>query len=310
MVTLRNVGMFASVVAVACVAQAADRTEVTFADGRIFAESLTSTKDGTLYIPSLGHSSVYRATPESARAEVWIQPTANGLQEPRGVLPDEATGVLWICNTASAGRGGAPPVGETAVMAFNLRDASFRASYPFPGGGFCNDIAIANDGTVYATDFRQARILRLKKGAAALDVWAADAATLDTVDGIALLADGSVYATLVGHGALVRIPVNRDGSAGPLVRLEASRPLMRPDGMRSVGNRTLLVVETVGVLAEVTIDGDKAQVKTLREGLTAPTGVTFVGGMAYVSEARLSLRTQPGDPGPFRVVGVPYRAPD
>jgi hypothetical protein len=36
------------VVGLACAAQAADRAEITFADGRIFPESVTSTRDGTL----------------------------------------------------------------------------------------------------------------------------------------------------------------------------------------------------------------------------------------------------------------------
>ena len=69
--------------------QAADRTEITFADARIFPESLTSTKDGTLFFGSLGQDSVYRATPSSSKAEVWIQPKANGLSTVLGVLADE-----------------------------------------------------------------------------------------------------------------------------------------------------------------------------------------------------------------------------
>lgn len=50
--------------------------------------------------------------------------------------------------------------------------------------------------------------------------------------------------------------------------------------------------------------------KTLREGFSGPTAVTFTGGTAYVAEGRLSLRNDPGkNPGPFRIVGVPYSAP-
>ena len=43
-------GLLIATVGLACVLHAADRPEITFADGRIFPESLTSTKDGTLYI--------------------------------------------------------------------------------------------------------------------------------------------------------------------------------------------------------------------------------------------------------------------
>jgi sugar lactone lactonase YvrE len=306
---------FSLVVIVAAVAalQAADRPEITFTDGKIFPESLTSTKNGTLYFGSLGQDSVYRATGKEEKASVWIQPKSNGLMTVLGVFADEPAGTLWVCASATGGRGGAPVVGETALKAFSLKDASFKASYPFPNGGLCNDIAVAKDGTVYATDTTGARVLRLKKGASSFDAWAADAMLLGTVDGVALLADGNVYVNSVGQGTLLRIPVKADGSAGAITKLETSRPLTQPDGMRSVGSKTMLLVEGAGRLDEVTINGDKAEIKVLREGLTGPTAVTVAGGMAYVAEARLNFRNDPKlreqDPGPFRALGFTYKAP-
>jgi sugar lactone lactonase YvrE len=292
--------------------QAEDRPEITFTDGRIFPESLTSTKNGTVYFGSLGQDAVYRATGKEAKASVWIAPKSNGLQTVLGVFADEPAGTLWVCASATGGRG-APVVGETAVKAFSLKDASFKASYAFPGNGLCNDIAVAKDGTLYVTDTTGARVLRLKKGASALEPWASDAMLLATADGIALLADGNVYVNSVGQGTLLRIAVKPDGSAGPIVKLETSRPLMQPDGMRSVGSKTMLLVEGAGRLDEVTINGDKAEIKVVREGLTGPTAVTLTEGMAYVAEARLNYRNDPKlrdqDPGPFRALGFPYKAP-
>jgi sugar lactone lactonase YvrE len=307
--------VFSLVVIVAAVVglQAADRPEITFTDGKIFPESLTSTKNGTIYFGSLGQDSVYRATGKEEKASVWIQPKSNGLMTVLGVFADEPAGTLWVCASATGGRGGTPVVGETALKAFNLKDASFKASYPFPNGGLCNDIAVAKDGTVYATDTTGARVLRLKKGATAFDAWAADAMLLGTVDGVALLADGNVYVNSVGQGTLLRIPVKADGSAGAITKLETSRPLTQPDGMRSVGSKAMLLVEGAGRLDEVTINGDKAEIKVLREGLTGPTAVTVAGGMAYVAEARLNFRNDPKlreqDPGPFRALGFTYKAP-
>jgi hypothetical protein len=44
--------------------------------------------------------------------------------------------------------------------------------------------------------------------------------------------------------------------------------------------------------------------------MTGPTAVTLTGGMAYVVEAKLNLRNDPSkDPGPFRAMGIPYKAP-
>src|SRR3979490_3151626 len=110
---MRLKGKFAKrvmIAGLACAIQAADRAEITFADGRIFPESLTSTRNGTLYFGSLGQDSVYRAAPASSKAATWIQPKANGLQTVLGVLADESSGTLWVCASATGGRGGAPVV--------------------------------------------------------------------------------------------------------------------------------------------------------------------------------------------------------
>ena len=307
MSAFRRTVVAVGIVGAICGLQAADRAEITFDGPRIFPESLTSTKNGDVYFGSLGQDSVYRATAKESRAKTWIQPKSSGLTTVLGVFAEEKAGVLWVCTSASGGRNGAPVVGETALKAFNLKDASLKASYPFPGNGLCNDIAVAKDGTVYATDTTQGRVLRLKKGATALDVWASDPMALATADGVALLADGNVYVNSVGQGTLMRIDVMKDGSAGPIVKLEPSRPLQGPDGMRSVGGQTMLLVEG-GRLDEVTINGNKAEIKVLKEGLTGITAVTLVGGTAYVAEAKLNLRNDATkDPGPFRAIGIPYK---
>jgi len=304
----RPFGTIAFIIALTCVTQAADRSTITFADGRIFPESLTSTKNGDVYFGSLGQQAVYRAPKGSSVATVWIKPKASSLEQVLGVFADEKAGVLWVCSSATGGRGGAPYVGETSLKSFSLKDASLRGSYAFPGNGFCNDIAVAKDGTVYAADTTQGRVLRLKKGSKTLDVWASDPMQLAGADGIVLLADGNVYVNSVTQSTFMRIPVKTDGSAGPIQKLTLSQAVMGPDGMRSVGKATILLVEG-GKLDEVTINGDKADVKVLKEGMTGITAVTLVGDTAYVSEARLNLRNNPADPGPFKAMSVPYKAP-
>lgn len=283
---------------------AADRQEITFADARIFPESLTSTKDGTLYFGSLGQDAVYRAIPAASKAEVFIKPQSNGLQSVLGVFADEKAGTLWVCASTTGGRG-APVVGETALKAFNLKTGAFKASYAFPNNGLCNDVAVAKDGTVFAADTTQGRILRLKKGATALDVWASDPVVLATVDGLAILDDSALYANSVGQSTLMRIPIKADGSAGAIAKLEPSRPLQGPDGMRAVGKMTMLLVEG-GRLDEVTIRGDKAEVKVIREGMPGITAVTLTGKTAYVAEARLNERSTTTEIAPFRAIGIPY----
>jgi hypothetical protein len=102
------------------------------------------------------------------------------------------------------------------------------------------------------------------------------------IDGIAILTDGAVYVNTFFAGQIFRIPVNPDGSAGLLQAIETSMPLTRPDGLRTVGARTMIQAEGQGRLTELTINGNRAEVRVIREGLNAATGVTLVGNTAFV----------------------------
>ena len=163
----------------------------------------------------------------------------------------EYSPALRIC---TGGRGGAPVVGQTALRSFDLKSGAAKGTFNFPSnGGVCNDMAIASDGTVYATESFANRIHRLKPGARELDLWVPADPRLAGVDGIAVLADGAVYVNTFFAGQVFRIPVNPDGSAGAMVQIETSMPLTRPDGLRSVGPRTMVQAEGQGRLTELTI---------------------------------------------------------
>lgn len=144
-----------------------------------------------------------------------------------------------------------------------------------------NDVAVAADGTAYASDTFGGRVLRLKPGATALDVWLADP-ELRGVDGLSLLANGALYVNNIFNGRLQRIAVNADGTAGPIVTLQTSLPFSRPDGLRTSGPKTLLQAEGAGRLTEITIDGDRGEVRIIKDGLTRATGVTQIGATALV----------------------------
>ncbi len=275
--------------------RAQSRTEVTINDTGVQAENLTSSQDGTVYFGSTAKGTIYRAAPGASQAEPWIQASAAGLTNVLGVLADDKTNTLWVCQNSTGGRGGAPTVGQTALRSFDLKTGAAKGTYPFPtNGGVCNDMAISSDGTVYATESFGNRIHRLRPGATELDVWATDP-RLAAVDGVAVLADGAVYVNTFFSGEIFRIPVNADGSAGTIVKIETSMPLGRPDGLRTVGPRTLIQAEGQGRFTELTIDGNRADVRVVKDGLTAATGVTVVGNTALVLVDRA------------KAVVVPYR---
>jgi sugar lactone lactonase YvrE len=142
-------------------------------------------------------------------------------------------------------------------------------------------MAVSADGAVYVSESFRGRVHRLKPGATQLELWAASE-QMNVIDGLAFLADGSLYVNDFATGKLFRIPVNADGSAGALVAIETSIPLVRPDGLRSVGPRTLIQAEQQGRITELTISGNRADVRVLRDGLPRASGVTIVGNSALV----------------------------
>jgi streptogramin lyase len=286
----------AAVASLSVLVRAQGRTEVTINDTGTQAENLTSSQDGSVYFGSTAKGTIYRAAPGASQAEPWILASTAGLTNVLGVLADDKNNTLWVCQNNTGGRGGAPVVGQTALRSFDLKTGAAKGTYPFPtNGGVCNDIAVASNGTVYATESFNNRIHRLRPGATALETWITDP-KLAAVDGVALLADGAVYVNTFFSGELFRIPVNTDGGAGTMVKIETSMPLSRPDGLRTVGPQTFLQAEGQGRLTELTIKDTRAEVRVLREGLTAATGVTVVGDTAFVLVERAKAVAVPYPP--------------
>jgi len=284
-----------TVTSLSALVRAQGRTEVTINDTGVQAENLTSSQDGTVYFGSTAKGTIFRAAPGATQAEPWILASTAGLTNVLGVLADDKSNTLWICQNNTGGRGGAPVVGQTALRSFDLKTGAAKGTYPFPtNGGVCNDVAVAANGTVYATESFNNRIHRLRPGAHDLGVWITDS-RLAAIDGVAMLGDGAVYVNTFLSGELFRIPVNSDGSAGAIVKIETSTPLGRPDGLRTVGPRTLIQAEGQGRVTEMTIDGTRADVRVLKDGLPAASGVTVVGDTALVLVERA------------KAVVVPYR---
>ena len=291
--SVRGLVAVIGVVSAAPCVRAQDRAEVTIADSVVRPESLTSNRDGTVFFGSMARGIIYRARPGAAQAEPWIPAATGGLTSVLGVLADEQASTLWVCANTPFSRDAAP-AGRAALLAYDLKTGAAKGTYPFPNGGLCNDIAVAADGTAYASDTFGGRVLRLRRGATALEVWAADP-QIAMIDGLTLLADGALYVNTYSTGKLLRIPIGPDGAAGPIVQLTTSLPLVHPDGLRTVGRNVMLQAEGQGRLAEITIDGDRAEVRVIKDGLTGATAVTLVGDTAFVLVERL------------KAVAVPYR---
>lgn len=295
----------AMAVATPATAQAQERT-VSVNAKLVIPENLTSASDGTLYVGSYGAGGIFRAAKGSAEATQWIP--AEGFGRVMGLLVDEKRKLLWNCIAGQRKTDTQAAVPGT-IKSVALATGKLQATYAFEDGGLCNDLTVAPDGTVYATDM-DGRILRLAKGDSMFRTWIRDP-QLTSVDGLAVLDDGHLYVNTFRTNMLLRIAVGRDGAAGAITKLATDRPIAKPDGMRRVGPAKLLLAEGEGRLTELTVSGDTVTTKTIREGITDdPTGVTVTGGMAYVSRAKWAARSDPAqDTGVFTVLGVPYALP-
>ncbi|MBE7197816.1 MAG: hypothetical protein INR70_08440 [Parafilimonas terrae] len=108
-------------------------------------------------------------------------------------------------------------------------------------------------------------------------------------------------------GELFRIGMNR-GVAGEVSKLETTRALKFPDGLKAYKDG-FLMVEGSGALSRVTVSGNGAKIEPIRQ-FAGPTGVTVAGDRIWVSEGQLGLLSkspESGREGPtfhLRSVGI------
>lgn len=290
------------------VARANDATRIALSDNQAYPENITASSDGTLYISSLAAGGITRIPPGATKDEPWIKPGAFGTRSTLGVLVDNTSHMLWVCsNDVSAfGVPGPSSVSGSYLKGFDLRTGEGKVSAALPGDlHFCNDIAIGQDGDVFVTNTFAPQILRLKPGSSHLEVWLEDQQFAVPspgagLDGIAFGGDGHLYVNTFTKGELFRIEVQNRGP-GKVTKLQTSRPLMSPDGLRLVNGLTFVMVEGKGTLDRVIVTGDKASIETLAEGFSVPTAVTVVGTTAWVAEGQLSHLFDPAKNGPPRL---------
>ena len=268
----------------------------------LFPESITSLKDGTIILGSVP-GGVYKIKPGETEAKPFVAREGNGFTTVLGVLADEKANTLWVCNT-----------GPGSLKAFDLGTGMAKGSYVMPAGAVCNDIAVADNGTAYASDTAGAKIFMLKKGATALEQAAADP-LLAGVDGVAFGDKNTLYANSVTAGKLIKLELGADGKATKVTELKLSGPLGAPDGLRAIGKNKFVQSENGnatragGRLALITVDPktNMATIRTLKEGMQATPATTATKGMAWVCEGKQDYRNGANkgkDPTPFQLYAV------
>jgi hypothetical protein len=304
--------MLAAVLAAGCasVPAASAPADIAIQGSRVHPESITSDAAGNIYVGSIG-GTIYRAMAGSETAEPWIVPSAaNGLTSLFGVLADDARGLLWVCNNPPFGAP-PPPGSKSGLKAFDLATGTLSAVYDFPGEGpfACNDIAVARDGTTFATDTAGGRIFALAPNANEQILFAADP-DLVGVDGIAFAGDGAMYINNVRRHTLQRVNRNAEGGYAGLTTLTLSEPVNGPDALRPLGGNRFLQAEGPGNrVTYVDIEGDRATITPVKTGLKSSPGVTHVGRTGYATEGKIGYLFDPAlrgkDPGVFMIRAFP-----
>ena len=285
-----------------------------------YPESLAAGPDGSFYVGSWRQGAVARVRPADGRVDTLVAPGADGLGNAQGVLVDARRGALWVCS----GNIGftTVPVGESALLRFDLATGAPRARYPLPDAGYCNDLAEDDRGRLYVTDSLHPRILQWEDGATALTVWKEDDRLADrpvmgafrALNGIAVDGSSVVVSVIAAVPWLLRVPVGADGAPGQVERLQAPRTLRNVDAIRAWKPGRLVLFESNafgdgpcgGQVTLVRIEGDRLALRTIVRGLNDPSSGLVAGGRAWFIESKYALLThrRPED-GPVPA-GVPF----
>jgi sugar lactone lactonase YvrE len=264
-------------------ARATFAAEVLIADAKSQPESLTMAPGGVLIVGSASSPFVYKVRPGSSTAEKFIDVSAEG---PGtfflGMLADVASNTLWTCQLTSVPNT-TPAQRHTALRSFDLTTGAPKIRWNLPGdNNVCNDFAIGPDKALYITDTVPGRIFRLPAGASTAELYL-EYATLRGVDGITFL-DGTLYVNNVIFNKLYRIPVDGTGKPGTPVDIWMDQPVKGPDGMRAADGKLIVAENGSGKISALTVNGDKASVTVIKEGLDTPTGVEPVGDTIWIAE--------------------------
>jgi sugar lactone lactonase YvrE len=264
-------------------AQAGAASEILIVDAKSQPESLTVAPGGILIVGSASTPFIYKVRQGSTTAEKFVDASAEGAGTFFfGMLADAATNTLWACQLTPV-PGTAPVKRHTALRGFDLSTGAQKLRWDLPGdNSVCNDFSVGPDKALYISDTINSKIYKLPAGATAAELFLEDRA-LYGIDGITFL-DGTLYVNNVFSNNLYRIPVDAAGKAGQPVDIWMDQPVKGPDGMRAVNGKLLLAENGSGKISVITVNGDKASVTVIKEGLKTPTAVEPAGDTIWVAE--------------------------
>ncbi len=264
-------------------AQAASAAEILIVDEKSQPESLTLAPGGVLFVGSASSPFVYKVRPGSTSAEKFVDASAEGAGTFFfGMLADAASNTLWTCQLTPLGEA-TPVKRRTALRGFDISTGAQKLRWDLPGeNSTCNDFSIGPDKALYISDTANAKIYKLAAGASTAELFLEDSA-LRGIDGITFL-NGTLYVNNVSIEQALPYSGDAAGKAGQPVEIVLDQPIKGPDGMRAANGKLLVAENGSGKISVITVNGDKASVTVIKEGLKTPTAVEPAGDTIWIAE--------------------------
>jgi hypothetical protein len=261
---------------------AALSAEVLIGDPKSQPESLAVAPNGDVIVGSASTPFVYKIKKGATTAEKFIDASAEGAGTFFfGQLVEGSS--LWTCQLTPVA-GVTPVQRKTYLRGFDVATGKDKLRWELPGANTtCNDFTVGPDKALYISDTANAKIYRLAPGAKAAELYL-DHRNLTGIDGLTFL-NGTLYFNSVFFNNLYRVPVGADGKPGAPVQIWMDAPVKGIDGMRAANGKLYVAENGSGKIHSLTLlDGDKAHVTVLKEGLMTPTGVEPAGDMLWIAE--------------------------
>jgi len=176
---------------------------------------------------------------------------------------------------------------------------SARRIAALPAGGIPNDMALDDrHGFLYVADSLLSTVWRVSIAHGTVAAWAAGA-QLAPAGGLGAnglqLHDGAVWVSNNQLGTLLRIPVQRDGSAGPIDTVATDLPGIDNFTFTGPGANApiLAAINRFSTVVLIRHDGSEQTVLTAADGLSNPSAIAVRGGTVYVLSSAYVTRTDP-----------------
>ena len=176
---------------------------------------------------------------------------------------------------------------------------SARRIAALPVGGIPNGMALDDrHGYLYVADSLLSVVWRVSIPGGSVVAWAAGP-QLSPGGGLGAnglkLHDGAVWVSNTQAGTLLRIPMQANGSAGPIQTVASGLPGIDDFAFTGPGTRAsiLAAINRFSTVVLIRLDGSQQTVLTAADGLSNPSAIAIRGGTVYVLSAAYLTRTDP-----------------